>query len=121
MIVDAEVRHIRIQSDELAALSKTLGGLGQELEDVRRRLALQSGFSAQIASLRAIFSAAETHRQHLSGCAQALSEISALYERTERSTEDRFAESAVRYQPDRLHYANLSGLNEQLLNILYGR
>lgn len=120
MNVQANVEYIKNISQDIQDISRQIGRMSSELEDVQRELRKQTEFRAQIRELKKNRDRMEEERYKMSILAQALANIGNLYQKTETGIEESF--ESKRPKRGRLDTANmdLSGLYNKVNRLLYG-
>lgn len=120
MNVQANVENMKYISQDFHEVSRQLGRMLTELEDVRRELAKQTEFSAQIRALRKAGSRLEEEEYKTGALAQALANIGNLYQKTERGIEECFESGKSLRSRQAADNVDLNRLSGKVNTILYG-
>lgn len=106
MNVQANVEYMKHISQDIQDISRQLGRMASELEDVQRVLREQTEFEAQIYQLKRTRDKLEEEQYKTGVLAQALANIGNWYQKTETDVEENF--ESKRPKPGRLDMANIN-------------
>lgn len=120
MNVQVNVEYIRHISREMYSLSRQIGSLSSEIEDVERQLKRQTEFKGFLRALEKIRESISEEKYKLSILAQAADNIGSLYRRTEISIEDSFEPQRLKHGWTNTGNVDLSKLSSRVNTLLYG-
>ena len=120
MNVQANVEYIKNISQDIQDISRQLGRVSSELEDVQRELRKQTEFRAQIRELKKTEDKIEEEKYKTSALAQVLANIGNLYQKTETGIEEIFESKGPKQGRLDTAKMDLSGLYNKVNRLLYG-
>ena len=120
MNVQANVENIRQISQDIHDISRQLGRMLAELEDVKRELGKQTEFTEELRALRKAGGRLEEGQYKTGALAQALDNIGDLYQKTERDIEDHSESGKPAQVRNTAANVDLNRLSGKVNTILYG-
>ena len=120
MNVQVNMEYIRHISREMYDLSRQIGRLSSEIEDVERQLKKQADFREFLRALEKTKESMSEEKYKLNILAQTADNIGNLYRRTEMTIEDGFEPQRLKRGWTSTGTVDLSKLGSRVNSLLYG-
>ncbi len=120
MNVQVNMEYIRHISREMYDLSRQIGRLSSEIEDVERQLRKQADFREFLRALEKTKESMSEEKYKLNILAQTADNIGNLYRRTEMTIEDGFEPQRLKHGWTSTGTVDLSKLGSRVNSLLYG-
>lgn len=120
MNVQVNMEYIRHISREMYDLSRQIGRLSSEIEDVERQLKKQADFREFLRALEKTKESMSEEKYKLNILAQTADNIGNLYRRTEMTIEDGFEPQRLKHGWTSTGTVDLSKLGSRVNSLLYG-
>lgn len=120
MNVQVNMEYIRHISREMYDLSRQIGRLSSEVEDVERQLRKQADFREFLRALEKTRESMSEEKYKLNILAQTADNIGNLYRRTEMTIEDGFEPQRLKHGWSSTGTVDLSKLGSRVNSLLYG-
>ena len=120
MNVQVNMEYIRHISREMYDLSRQIGRLSSEIDDVERQLRKQADFREFLRALEKTKESMSEEKYKLNILAQTADNIGNLYRRTEMTIEDGFEPQRLKHGWTSTGTVDLSKLGSRVNSLLYG-